>query len=216
MALATWWRGDSVPLLSLLPGFRVEASRDAHLVAHITRLAPDEAEQRMHSGHQPHPSDRTGARLAAALAPAFSPPVANNPPTNPPLVGCGSTPASAMLCLSMIQDSAERTMSLHYYITVKEHLDDSWSTWFDGLTITHAADGTTTLAGSVRDQSALYGLIDHRASQDGCSVACVGEAHVLKLVGPAGIKVSLEAKVPFSSLHPFLMYGRPVCRTGTA
>jgi len=53
MALATWWRGDSVPTLSLLPGFRVEAARDAHLVADITRLAPDEADRRMHTGHQP-------------------------------------------------------------------------------------------------------------------------------------------------------------------
>ena len=51
-------------------------------------------------------------------------------------------------------------MVLHYQITVKEYLDDSWSTWFDGLTITHGADGTTTLEGSIRDQSALYGLID--------------------------------------------------------
>ena len=51
-------------------------------------------------------------------------------------------------------------MALHYSITVKEHLDDSWSTWFDGLTITHDSDGTSTLAGPVRDQSALYGLID--------------------------------------------------------
>ena len=51
-------------------------------------------------------------------------------------------------------------MVLHYEITVKEHLDDSWSTWFDGLTITHDADGMSTLAGAVRDQSALYGLLD--------------------------------------------------------
>ena len=51
-------------------------------------------------------------------------------------------------------------MVLHYQITIKEYLEDSWSTWFDGLTITHAADGATTLAGSIRDQSALYGLID--------------------------------------------------------
>src|SRR5215213_5292987 len=54
MALATWWRGDSLPPLSLLPGFRVEASRDAHLIAHITRLAPDEVCQRLHTGHQPY------------------------------------------------------------------------------------------------------------------------------------------------------------------
>jgi hypothetical protein len=65
-----------------------------------------------------------------------------------------------MLCLVMIQDRVERMMVLHYQITVKEYLEDSWSTWFDGLAISHAADGTTTLAGPVRDQSALYGLID--------------------------------------------------------
>ncbi len=54
MALATWWRGDSVPTLSLLPGFRIEASRDEHLIADITRLAPNEVDQRMHTGHQPY------------------------------------------------------------------------------------------------------------------------------------------------------------------
>jgi hypothetical protein len=51
-------------------------------------------------------------------------------------------------------------MARHYYITVNEHLDDSWSAWFDGMTITHEPDGTSTLVGVVRDQSALYGLID--------------------------------------------------------
>ena len=49
--------------------------------------------------------------------------------------------------------------TLHYKITVKEYLEDSWSEWFDSLTITHAEDGATTLAGAVRDQTALYGLI---------------------------------------------------------
>jgi hypothetical protein len=51
-------------------------------------------------------------------------------------------------------------MNRHYQITINEYLEDSWAAWFDGLTITHAPDGTTTLAGPVRDQSALYGLID--------------------------------------------------------
>lgn len=50
-------------------------------------------------------------------------------------------------------------MTYHYRITVKEFLEDSWSAWFDGLLITHAPDGTTTLTGVVRDQTALYGLI---------------------------------------------------------
>ena len=49
---------------------------------------------------------------------------------------------------------------MNYQITVQEYLDDSWSPWFDGLTLTHAADGATTLAGLVRDQTALYGLLD--------------------------------------------------------
>jgi hypothetical protein len=51
-------------------------------------------------------------------------------------------------------------MVLHYQIMVDEHLDGSWSSWFDGLTITHDTDSTSTLARPVRDQSALYGLID--------------------------------------------------------
>ena len=80
-----------------------------------------------------------------------------------------------MLNLLMIQDRAERTMNLHYQITVKEYLEDSWSTWFDGLAITHAADGTTMLAGPVRDQSALYGLID-KARDLGLTLVAVGHS----------------------------------------
>ena len=66
-------------------------------------------------------------------------------------------------------------MVLHYQITVKEYLDDSWSSWFDGLTITHAADGNTTLAGAVRDQSALYGLLD-KARDLGLTLIAVGRS----------------------------------------
>ena len=29
-------------------------------------------------------------------------------------------------------------MALHYQITVQEYLEESWSAYFDGLTITHA------------------------------------------------------------------------------
>ena len=66
-------------------------------------------------------------------------------------------------------------MVLHYQITVKEYLEDSWSEWFDGLSISHAADGTTTLAGPVRDQSALYGLID-KARDLGLTLVAVGHS----------------------------------------
>lgn len=50
-------------------------------------------------------------------------------------------------------------MPAYYQIRVKGYLDLDWSTWFDGLTITHDADGCTTIAGTVADQAALYGLI---------------------------------------------------------
>ena len=66
-------------------------------------------------------------------------------------------------------------MNLQYQITVKEYLEDSWSTWFGGLTITHAADGATTLAGPVRDQSALYGLID-KVCDLGLTLVVVGRS----------------------------------------
>ena len=75
----------------------------------------------------------------------------------------------------MYGNEVEMTMALYYHITVNEHLDDSWSAWFDGLTITHAADGATTLAGMVRDQSALYGLID-KARDLGLTLVAVGRS----------------------------------------
>ena len=50
-------------------------------------------------------------------------------------------------------------MAAHYRITSKGTLDDSWSAWFDGLAIAHDAHGNTTLAGAVRDQAALHGLL---------------------------------------------------------
>jgi hypothetical protein len=47
----------------------------------------------------------------------------------------------------------------HYEIRVGGHLDEHWSTWFDGLTLTHHDDGTTTLRGVVSDQAELHGLL---------------------------------------------------------
>ena len=52
-----------------------------------------------------------------------------------------------------------------YQIRVKGNLDQKWSDWFDGFTITpQAADkrhpsDTTLLTGPVADQAALHGLL---------------------------------------------------------
>ena len=47
-----------------------------------------------------------------------------------------------------------------YAIRVEGHLDPSWVDWFDGLTIVHEPSGETLLSGRVRDQAALYGLLN--------------------------------------------------------
>lgn len=44
-------------------------------------------------------------------------------------------------------------------IRVKGKIDENWSLWFEGLQITHTNHNETTLAGPIRDQTALYGLI---------------------------------------------------------
>ena len=46
-----------------------------------------------------------------------------------------------------------------YEIRLKGHLDARWAAWFDGLTLTHGSDGTTTIHGPVADQAALHGLL---------------------------------------------------------
>lgn len=46
-----------------------------------------------------------------------------------------------------------------YRIRIRGQLDPAWSSWFDGLSVTPADDGTTELAGPVIDQAALYGLL---------------------------------------------------------
>ena len=46
-----------------------------------------------------------------------------------------------------------------YTIRVKGHLDQFWSAWFDGMTITNEADGDTVILGPVVDQAALHSLL---------------------------------------------------------
>jgi len=47
-----------------------------------------------------------------------------------------------------------------YAIRVKGHLDQSWSSWFDGLTITYSPDGSTVLRGPLPDEAALHGVLN--------------------------------------------------------
>ena len=53
----------------------------------------------------------------------------------------------------------DRPESGRYEIQLAGHLDAHWATWFDGLTVSREADGTTVISGLVTDQSALHGLL---------------------------------------------------------
>ena len=46
-----------------------------------------------------------------------------------------------------------------YEMRIKGHLDNQWTDWFDGLTITREENGETRLTGHGIDQAALHGLL---------------------------------------------------------
>ena len=44
-------------------------------------------------------------------------------------------------------------------IRVRECIDEDWSAWFAGLSMTRTGEGETILSGVVVDQAALYGAL---------------------------------------------------------
>ncbi len=46
-----------------------------------------------------------------------------------------------------------------YQLRLAGHLDPQWADWFEGMTLTWEANGTTLLTGPVVDQAALHGLL---------------------------------------------------------
>ena len=56
-------------------------------------------------------------------------------------------------------EPAKRSEGALYEIRIGGILDESWSEWMDDLSITPTDDGHTVLAGPIRDQCALHGLL---------------------------------------------------------
>lgn len=56
-------------------------------------------------------------------------------------------------------EPAEHGEEAIYEVKIRGILDESWSDWLDGLSITPTGDGNTVLAGPMRDQCALHGLL---------------------------------------------------------
>ena len=48
---------------------------------------------------------------------------------------------------------------MQYEIRVQGRLGPRWEAWFDGLSLTDGANGTTVIRGRVADQAALHGLL---------------------------------------------------------
>jgi len=46
-----------------------------------------------------------------------------------------------------------------YEIRVQGRLDQRWSTWFDGLTISYEGEDITVLRGPLVDEAALHGVL---------------------------------------------------------
>jgi hypothetical protein len=46
-----------------------------------------------------------------------------------------------------------------YCIHIQTHLDARWTSWFEGMTIEHAANGETLLIGYLTDQAALFSTL---------------------------------------------------------
>lgn len=58
----------------------------------------------------------------------------------------------------MVNTTANATHSNQIYqITIKGHLGPEWKDWFEGLSITQEANGTSVLMVPVVDQAALFG-----------------------------------------------------------
>ena len=55
---------------------------------------------------------------------------------------------------------ADQFFGLKFYrIRVQGHLEDSWSEWFEGLTLTRVDEGEMVLSGPIVDQAALHGVL---------------------------------------------------------
>lgn len=54
MALATWWRGDSLPELTSLEGFHAATTENIEMLAEMAKLDPAEVERRLQEGHRPY------------------------------------------------------------------------------------------------------------------------------------------------------------------
>lgn len=64
MALATWWRSDPLPSLSVVPSFHAATSDDDVMLARLNRIPLAEVRARRHDGHRPYVGRLQGMPVA--------------------------------------------------------------------------------------------------------------------------------------------------------
>ena len=50
-------------------------------------------------------------------------------------------------------------MAITYEVRVKRHISQDWSEWFEGMRIMYTVNGESVLAGPLRDQAELFGVL---------------------------------------------------------
>ncbi len=51
-------------------------------------------------------------------------------------------------------------MPEYYEIKINGYLDQRWTEWFEGMTLTYLEENSTFLSGMLPDQAALHGLLE--------------------------------------------------------
>ena len=77
-----------------------------------------------------------------------------------------------------------RHEATRYEIRLKGRLDSSWADRLGGMSLTHANDGTTVVAGPVADQAALHGLLQ-KLRDMGVTLISVNES-ASEVLAPSG------------------------------
>jgi ABC-type Fe3+/spermidine/putrescine transport system ATPase subunit len=108
----------------------------------------------------PHPPDHQAARPSRRAPGGTKRPAPERSPRSAGARCSGWCRCVANPAAPARMDNHGCEASVHYEIRVQGLLDQRWSSWFDGLTVTSQPDSATTLiAGPVADQAALHGLL---------------------------------------------------------
>jgi len=79
----------------------------------------------------------------------------------------------------------------HYELRIAGHLDEHWSAWFGGLTLSREDDGTTTLRGAVTDQAELHGLLVKVRDLGATLISVTATDRLGSTAGPPGTTIGI-------------------------